>query len=205
MKEWILHWITVVYNNVCTWTHIFSCMRAQRCTTHIKRMETRGKEIDLLCRQREQCMRRQCVCWLAGPESDEAPDSLCLTADTACTHLTPLSWESSASPRQVFRTRPTWLWLITVTRLPLLVSSVTLCFMTGAGRSQRVQCVLASWQIFPGNIASAHRLCLTFSTNTTQCNYCVAWYSSANTPVEFDSWVQPHALNITECPLFHLW
>lgn len=131
-KEWILHWIAVVYNNVCTWTHIFSCMRAQRCTTHIKRMETRGKEIDLLCRQRKQWMRRQCVCWLAGPESDEAPDSLCLTADTACTHLTPLSWESSVSPRQVFRTRPAWLWLITVTRLPLLVSSVTLCFMTGA-------------------------------------------------------------------------
>lgn len=187
------------------WTHIFSCMRAQRCTTNIKRMETKGKEIDLLCRQRKQCMRRQCVCWLAGPESDEAPDSLYLTADTACTHLTPLVLRVFCEPTSG---SPYTSYLALTDHGDTSSPLSLVCYIVlhdRCGRSQRVQRVLASWQIFPGNIASAHRLCLTFSTNTTQCNYCVAWYSSANTPIKFDSWVQPHALNITECPLFFLW
>lgn len=137
-------------------------MHAQRCTTHIKRRGTRGKEIDLLCRQRKRCMRRQCVCWLAGPESDEAPDSLYLTADTACTHLTDHGDASS----------------------PLCL----VCYIVlhdRCSRSQRVQRVLASWQIFPGNIASAHRLCLTFSASTVQL-LCVVIFQ-CNTPVKFDS------------------
>lgn len=104
---------------------------------------------------------RQSVGWLAVWVWRVSRQLRSLTADRACTHLTPLPWEFSCEPTSVFfHARLTWLWLITVTCLHLRVSSVQLHYASWQLQSESKGAGFAPWQeIFltsiPGNIASA--------------------------------------------------